>query len=585
MKRLLTIFLSSIAGIGLWGQQQTVPMTVIGDVYNEGDMVSLGTVHLKALDANKVGKVENYGKLTLDTIIFYTNSSYDGLLRNNHVSTAKVNANTVIVRKNFGTNEMWYTISLPFDVNITSGIINPLDGNANLKRGTSDAQIEVQWYDAKKRADTGKHGDQNWITVPGTNTAYVLAKGKPHRVGVDFKQLDPSKVIVNASYDVDFATSNATDIKNLFESDDKGLNLAYYGVPGHFIPGPGHPVGEYNSDGWNIIGGLNSDIFKISGSTLEYRRAIYYWDGGADWEEFYPDAAGINVGTLRPYGSLFIKIEEDTPTTFTKSNTRTPGYGGFAYFHEGNILIPTSPLIFRSMQNTNVDYDLFELKITDAKNSLKPGQTYFKFNNNFSSLYEKSEDDITWSTAVNKVSPKIWSLAKIDGTDTDNTLFVNSLPYENHEIPLGVNIPAAGEYIFSLSQFITKDFVKGEEIESIVLWDKTTGIKMELLKSDYHLQANSNFNTEDRFVLLFNNKNVTSIDQMPDLFDVYAYAESNVLTVKNLLQGDRVLVMDLTGRTVVSGIASGNTYTAPLNQKGIYIVNVRGGKTLKILNK
>ena len=602
MKELLTVFFVIV--VCLCTKAQTVPMTILGDVYiaNGGKMKSEGTVHLKAIDDEKTGRVDNYGKFVMvDSIILYTNDLLDGLLRNGEgPGDGEVQAGNVAVRKNLSVTNTWYTFSLPFDVDIYNGIRTTFGNGRKLVRGTD---FEIQFYDAYKRSQTGKHGDQNWVVVPYDGSDSIIniykaqyfssdnktmSKGRAYRIAVKFSQLDGEWVANKGkNYDIEFVAKGSQDITELFTMDDKGLSLKYNAInPALIIPvNPNTPPDgdAHNSDGWNIIGGLNSDLFSLNGNNLDYDRTVYVIQNGErEWEPYYPLAAKANKdGLLRPYGAIFIK-SDGTNLLYAKSETRDAGsFGGFAYKYGGNIIKPEvgAPL-FRSSKMA--DYDLFELDIEDAKNSSNLKKTYFKFNNKYSSFYKSSEDDITWSTAKSDTKTVVWSLAAMEGKGINNYLFVNALPYGEQEIPLGVSIPSAGEYIFSL-----KHITMGvdDKIRSVILWDKVEDIKIELLQTDYRLQANGNFNTENRFVIFFNNKDVTALDKMPDLLDIYGYVEDNILTIKNLQPGDRVQVLDLTGRTIVMGIASGNRFTAPLNQKGIYIVNVRGGKTLKILNK
>ena len=611
MKRLLTIFLSSVVGIVLYAQN--VPVTVCGDVYNAGILQSEGPVHVKAISPDKLGRIDNYGNLVLkDAIVFYTNDSIDGLLRNGHKDSdvgSVIADEGVAVRKNIRMNNAWHTMSLPFDVDLDGGVINPLTGEA-LVRGTD---FEVQFYDAALRAKSGKSGAQNWILVPYSasspeadqyepycKTPNMMRKGLGYRFVVKFSKLEPGESYAGKNYDVEFVAAKAGDVVGLFSKDDKGVDLVYNAPPPYYFPVDPDPALDHdalNSSGWNIVGGLNSDEFGLLSDpipntrTIEYTHAIYVVENDDDdWTEYDPEDGN---GVLRPYGTVFLKVKEpvaDTDLQFRRSLARgnvAPsgyvGYGGMAYYYHGNTLGEdvASPVFFRSSQKS-AGHDVFKLNIADANNSLKSKPIYFKFNNEYSNLYKESEDDITWSIAKSNNRIGAWSLAKMDGINFDNRLFINSLPYENQEIPLGINIPTAGEYIFSLQHLLVGD--EGE-IESVILWDKGTDIKIELLQSDYRLQANSDFKTEDRFVIFFNSSDVTALDKMPDASEPYAYTENGILTVKNLLRGDEVRVLDLTGRTVALGVAPGNMFTSPLNQKGIYIINVRGGKTMKVLNK
>ena len=151
MKRLLTIFLSSIVCLGLWGQLPKLPMTVFGDVYiDEGGIVnSVGPVHVKAPSVANTGKINvtNKGKLNVnsDSIIFYTNDVADGLLMNVNAPDS-VNVKGVVVRKNFVLDTTWYQISFPVDVDLRDGVINPLNG----KVLEVNEEFWVQVYNSQK---------------------------------------------------------------------------------------------------------------------------------------------------------------------------------------------------------------------------------------------------------------------------------------------------------------------------------------------------------------------------------------------------------------------------------------------------
>jgi len=608
MKRLITIFVSLILCISLWGQagEQKVPVTILGDVYiaNTGNMISKGTVHVKAPDQNNVGKVDNHGTLVMDSIIFYTNDFVDGLLTNHNAASSAITTPSAVVRKDFSSNNSWYMVSFPFDVDLNNGIINPLTGK-KLVRGID---FEVQFYNAEKRAFTGLAFNDNWTVIPKVTDApdeyagviyeqtnQIMRKGIGYRVAFLFSRLDPDPSgRTKTDYEVDFVPKTGGDVNSLFSTDAKGVDITFASSHGKFT--------THNSEGWNAIGGLNSGDFimkNVDGvlRSIEYPRTIYVWSAkfgeSGDWEEFYPDdpAAGAKTGILRPYAVIFLKTSEpiyldaEELTQLPFSFQPDPGSrigevcGGFTYFNDGFTLDNTanaSTLIFRSAQSAS--YDMVKLQLTNAKDESKSSPVYFKFNDIYSKSFNPSEDDIMLTTS-STIRPIVWALAKEDGFDTDNLLFVDCLPYGENEIPLGVNIPAAGNYIFSLQELVSK-----ESITSAVLWDKVTNVTTELMGADYSFQTNGTINTSDRFVL-FINKSMTSIESLSNVAEVYAYAENNVLTVKNLQLGDNVQILDLTGRIIASGIASGNTFSANLNQKGVYIVNVREGKTLKVLNK
>jgi len=572
MKRLITIFVSSIIGISLWGQG--LPVTIVGDVYiaSDGIMESQGPVHLQAIDKDKVAKVANYGTLKVDdALIFYSNDSADGLLMNQNITGTPVSASQVIMRKAFAVSNAWYQVSFPFEVNLTNGVLDPQDpqiGGKPLKynagaisSGTyNSSAFYVQEYSTEKRAQVGNSqdasGEDIWQTVGITK----LEKGKGYRIAVKLTNINgynPGDIV-----NVDFV---ASDIGTLFDASatPKSVDLAFY--KSSFF---GHS--DY-SEGWNAIGGLNSTNFLINRTTIGFTDPVYGWNSSANkWEPTNPMDISL-VGTLRPYAVIFAQVVNGD-----KNLPDGPNVATFTYKSSGLVLDAADPnFIFRS--SSSVDYDLIKLQLTSVKNNFT-SNVYFQFNDNYTQTFKTSEGDRVLMQSFSATAPSVWALAQNENNEKDVT-FIDCLPYNDNEVPIGVDIPAAGDYVFSL-----KDVTVTKGIESAVLRDNATGINTDLLKSDYTVQADGAINSENRFVL-FINKTITSIDQITTS-DIYAYAENNTLTVKNLDSGDRVQVLDLTGHIIASGIAIGNTYSTTINQKGVYIVRARGGaKILKVLNK
>ena len=576
MKRLITIFLSSFIVISLSGQTQDLPMTVVGDVYvdNTGIMKSLGPVHLMAVSADTMARLANYGKLDMDTIIFYSNDVSDGLLMNQAdlAATAKgVVTPEVAVRKTFKKSNAWYQISFPYDVYIgrTSGgadpligVVNPLTGK-QLVRGDD---FQVQYYDGQKRAEVGKNVDTIWVTLPASET--VMKKGVGYRVAVKLTKLAADTAgAAMGRFSVDFYAKSSPKITELFNRDIKGVDLAY--------PYTGHWAYDDNSYGWNAIGGLNSTEYLVNSSTIEYPDPVYYWgDATGKWEELYPSA---ETGTLRPYAVIFVKTKTNNADFLTFLKTRVASnHGGFTYVGNGSgLTVEPEGDIFRSSSSASTE-DLLELQLADAKNAFT-SKIYFQFDDAYTSAFKSAEGDAIRLETKSTVAPIVWAVS-YNEHDVKYITFVDRLPYGEHEVPLGVNIPAAGEYNFSMRE------VFNEKIKSAVLWDKVTNIKTELFTSGYSFKSTGSINLESRFVILLN-KSITSIDQIGGTSEIYAFAENNVLTVKNLNTGDKVQVLDMAGRLVASGEASGDTYSVTLNQKGVYVVNARGEKILKVLNK
>jgi len=574
MKRLLTIFLSSILCVGLWAQTTPkLPMTVLGDicVADTGKMRSVGTVHIKALNNDSIGKIANYGAIQLDSIIFYSNDTIEGLLMNQRGgagSLTTVASSKVSVYKTFENSDYWYMWAFPFDIDLETGIRNAANG-AILIRGTN---FQVQYYDAHERAIRGINDDENWKILPASIKTMNRATG--YRIAVELSTITRH---ASGSYIVEFTAKAPADISILFSSAVKGMDVTYA-----FDDRAKQIFGEGESDGWNVIGGLSSTNFLINNTTLIYqpdpvtadaKRIVYYREANnRKWKNLwldlpippdYPD--DISEGTLRPYVPIFLKT---TPRAILP---RSSG-GGFAYVPAG-LTLESLGVMFRSSQSNN--YNILGLVLKDAKNSKKSSTSYFSFEKNAHLAYVSGEDGVGVYDD-DKINPFTWSVA-YNSMNQKVVLFINGLPYNATEVPLGAKVPAAGQYVFSL-----RNFLKNVSVKSAVLWDKVTNAKTDLLKQDYSFQAANAFSLEDRFVLIFSEV-ITSLDPASGA-PIYAYADNDVLTVKNLLPGDRVQILDLTGRIVATGVASENTYSVALNQKGVYIVNTHG-KVLKVLNK
>jgi len=608
MKRLITIFLSSVIGFSLFGQNQ--PIAIYGDVYvgDTGQMLSAGPMHLEAgttgLPAG-IAKVANYGELQLsDSVIFYSNDSVDGLLANWNTVTNP--AQKVVVRKYFGKN-IWYMMAFPFSVNmgpstgLTTGVKNALDG-LGLQRGDgAQYPFDVRYYDSQKRADIGQNldvaanngGNSNWQRLDtnkvGLNKDLMVA-GNAYWIAVTPNKDSGGKINANGVTSdpvtggawIDFIGTDGTEIADLFAQKNKGVDLTFKTPQGskQFTP---ETVAR--SEGWNVFGGFNSTEYIIkttdpvsAASTVNYTRTIYYRDDASmTWKPMLPTDP-VKIRTMRPYAPLF--VQTDSATQINSLLTKNGDNGGFQYLgSRGITLIPDSYSSVLLRSTTATPYALFRLDLTNVQDSTLTAPAYFKFNSSYSVSFRGAEDDLILTT-TSATEPIVWSVVP-NGTGS-NLVFAHGLPYTESEVPLGVNIPAAGTYTFSFGEIPGGD---GSLLKSVILWDKSTDTKTELLKGDYSFQASGAFNTQDRFVLFFN-KSITSIDQI-GTSEIYAYTLNNILTVKNLNPGDKVQVSDVTGRIFASAIASSETYTVTLNQKGVYIVNVRGekAKTLKVLNK
>ena len=150
---------------------------------------------------------------------------------------------------------------------------------------------------------------------------------------------------------------------------------------------------------------------------------------------------------------------------------------------------------------------------------------------------------------------------------------------DDREVRMGFTVPEAGDYTLSLNP------MRQEDVRNVILADKVTGKQVDLLQTPYSFNTGSVTGETGRFSLFIN----SSYTEIPAIESkgIYAYVKDNILTVKKLTEGDRIQVLDLSGRIIASGKAAGNEFSVALSRKGIYIVTVSGEKSsvLKVLNK
>ncbi|GHT61824.1 hypothetical protein AGMMS50239_13580 [Bacteroidia bacterium] len=533
-------------------------MVVAGKVHVSGTMRSQGAVHIYAvesgLDTGKIN-IDNASDKTLlatDTIIFYSNDKFDGLLRNLNESgggvvglTAGTSPKQVILRKKFADNA-WTYFSLPFKA------------DKGLKRGNGTtipgSVYDLFEFNPEGRAVAGKPDTAVvWKRVgspTGTIVTLDYAKANGYQIKFDAGQ----------GGEIDFISNDPNDIDTLF-SNNKAKPVRYntYGTTDLWD--------DQNSDNWAFIGGLFSATYTMDHLTTDYKGTIYYREVESSQasptpftfgQVYIPDRPKI----IGPFTPFYVQGEYgagDTLQTFTFKE----GVRGLLLDHHQ----------FRS-SNDNLTKDLLYFALSSDKNG-SDDCFYLNFADNYVESYQSIEDAIKMSTAYGS-RPAVYSLQ--DGTNRE--LFVNGLPMKDgREVKMGFSVPEAGDYTISLDAKLKQD------VRSVILQDKVTGKKIDLLQTPYSFNTSALKGETGRFAL-FINSSYTDIPSI-EADAPYAFAKDNLLTVRNLGEGDKVQIFDLSGRLIASGKASGKEFSAALSQKGVYVVNVKGGKTsvLKVLNK
>ena len=562
-----------------------MPMIVSGNVRSSGAIRSDESVHLFA-DSGRID-IDNTANNTLippllallktDTIIFYSNDTSDGLLRNLNTSGGVQGIATiaqpreVIVRKTFAYNKYTY-ISLPFTV--APNFVLQGKTNTSLTRGASGNYWS--WgFNPQVRS-----GNQGFLD-PAVWTKMVAADNFVAANGYQFYYDGP------IGGTVDFVTTDATAIKNLFSPTSKSITYNMYKSDNTNIY-----QGAFDA-GWAFIGGLSSAAFTFK------RANVVGYDGGTIYYRNTKNSQATNTQTYNTYGEFVLGKDDVEHTTTGPLGTQvTPAkilnVGPYSPFYiQGNITNVGGPIpgtiafnpegfvidsiSFRSSNAEAGAKDQLYFVLSSDKDNSAYDRFYLDFDGSYSESYRPVEDAIKLSTAFED-RPAVWSLQK--GVN-NSALVVSGLPMkDNREVQMGFSVPEAGNYTISLSS------LRNQDVRNVVLVDNVTGRKVDLIQEGYYSFNTKAIEGENGRFILYINSAYTGTPAI-NASDTYAYARDNILTVKNLTVGDRVQILDVAGRTISTGTASGNEFSTAVSQKGIYLVNVKGEKAsvIKVLNK
>lgn len=145
----------------------------------------------------------------------------------------------------------------------------------------------------------------------------------------------------------------------------------------------------------------------------------------------------------------------------------------------------------------------------------------------------------------------------------------------NGAVSLGLTIPETAAYTIAIDEEAWMD-----EYETVVLEDKATGQKVDLLEGAYQFQAPEAGTVEDRFSIRFNR----IVDGLGD--NVKAYSPSaGMIRVEGAAAGSLVRIYDLNGRCIRVGETPAGNYDVNVGPKGIYLVEVQQKEAEPIVKK
>jgi hypothetical protein len=615
MKRLITIIMTLAGFICLNGQSH-LPVLVYGDVYvGNTNVKSVGPLHVKPAPNNLAGVIYNSENGTIDvtgdSIIIYSDANFDGIILNKNTAANPVQAGKLTVRKTFTVADEAgeHLLSLPFTVEMND--VTSVQGST-----TFFNQYFARVFDPDERAHSGNNRN-NWKWVGDLNSSNKgyygsrgetpkFHKGIAYRVGIQPNYFTGGSLAgTNPITYLDFTTSNADSIKLAFAYTDKTQPLRYYSYVEHWVVNNdpksqyyngGNPIPQWATDlsvGWNYIGGLSTAPFNVNRPSgwasmpvaTEFDSSngayIWYYQQGVGYD-YIPLANSARLAAPPATGAV---ISPFTPYYFQTNSASlqiTPN-------HLRYDTARAKPANYRSSAVANADFDLLSLIVSNTSDpNVRENfeQILLYFGNQYSEKFSPGEDAQTLKAGEDlKDHPdpnRVFAWVVDDLVPSEIVrLITTSLPLvDNRTIKLGVNFPFAGTYRFELSAKI------GDEVKSVVLVNKTSGEKVELMQSYYDIDIPESTSNESQFELIINGTDVlTGVGA--DANKAYAYATDGRIVVKNLSIGDNVRIVDIAGRPVAAGIATSSEFSATVGAQGAYIVTIKGEKpsVIKVLNR
>lgn len=480
-------------------------------------------------------------KMTLDKVRMFAKNdtvSY-AIINNSDATDAAISVKEVSHIKRID-GKYWYPFSLPYDCNIAD--IDQLSGQT---LGVYGEDWGIKFYDGERRQKDGNstthYGEVSkyWTMMKEDGvlkayTGYIIGLFYPDENLMRSVNFSPANISV---YTED-ATSKSTPITNWPNNlDAKRRHHGWNFVGSPYISLFGAATGEglYNSQltmGWTDAYGEQQDKEHIYVSIP---------DGGNS--NTYTQALAEGV-TIEPFTAYFVQAldpkdgqSHTLSLTYSKANR--------------HLLAPArlqnaEPLILAELDiRCGALHDNTGVLVSDV----------------YSADYEIGDDLYKMYAAAAK--PQLYT------TDASSEkMAYQALPdLSAHAVPLGIYLPAAGDYTLSLNRSVSR--VAAAEAVYLLHDGKVVA---DLLQTDYTLTAAAR-GTLSGYTLDIRRAPKMPTDILPAAGDApYLIARDGVLTVANLPAGAMVQVYDVLGRVLLRTTATEQSLSVPATQTGVYTV-------------
>ena len=481
-------------------------------------------------------------KMTLDKVRMFAKNdtvSY-AIINNSDATDAAISVKEVGHIKRID-GKYWYPFSLPYDCNIAD--IDQLSGQT---LGVYGEDWGIKYYDGESRQKDGNstthYGEVSkyWTMMKEDGvlkayTGYIIGLFYPDENLMRSVNFPPANI---SAYTED-ATSKSTPITNWpdnLTAQPRHHGWNFVGSPYISLFGAATGEGLYDSQlkmGWTDAYGERQDKEHIYVSIP---------DGGNSNTYTQSQASGV---TIKPFTAYFVQAVDPKDgqshtlsLTYSKANRHLQAAQARAQ--------NTEPLILAELDiRCGALYDNTGVLVSDV----------------YSTDYEIGDDLYKMYAAAAK--PQLYT------TDASNEkMAYQALPdLSAHAVPLGIYLPAAGDYTLSLNRSVSR--VAAAEAVYLLHDGKVVA---DLLQTDYMLTAAAR-GTLSGYTLDIRRAPKMPTDILPAAGDApYLMVCDGVLTVANLPAGAIVQVYDVLGRVLLRTTATEQSLSLPAAQTGVYTV-------------
>ena len=409
----------------------------------------------------------------------------------------------------------WTHMSLPFDV---SYIKDSNDGRTlTMGDNSIDADYYISHYNGTTRAANGKDG-RNW------NVDEAVDDGTTITTCSGF-MIYPETSVYSDTADFTFVSIDPFDIDNPFwAKEDKVVDITRY------------PSSSPFHIGWNYIGNPFSMKYNVDG--IDY--VCYVLNQAGDgYDSYYQDET-----ELSPFRPFFLQVDNSTESILFAANNET-------------------------LRSSAVLPEIHEVRMTISDGT---SSDIFRVH---------LREDATTGYDLNKDGQKMYdaapSKAILYSTYSGTDLSINALPFIEGEIirvPISYYTPQAGTYTLSFAPI-----QKSEYIEKLLLVNKNTGEKMDLLSNpDYVIVSSGKETVSERFELEITINKTPTFNKNSIVEGIEIVTGKNELIISGLESEANITLYDMLGHTIAVYDNVGNHQPVYVKQEGVCIVKISAGK-------